>query len=88
MKNKIRKCGYARVLTLTEEHSLIGQTEYYKSVIENDPNAEFAGICADKKNGKDARHCPQLAEMIRACRRGEIDYINHEKHIPFRPKAS
>jgi DNA invertase Pin-like site-specific DNA recombinase len=57
------------------EHSLLAQTTYFKELIESDPNAEFAGIYADKKSGKDTRHRPQFTEMIKAARRGEIDYI-------------
>ncbi len=77
MKNKIRKCGYARVSTLAEEqeHSLVNQTEYYKQLIEKDDNAVFVGIYADRKSGKNTRQRPQFMEMIKAAKRGEIDYI-------------
>ena len=51
MADKIRICAYARVSTLSDEqdHSLADQTKYYKQLIENDPNAVFVGIYADKK---------------------------------------
>ncbi len=77
MKNKIRKCGYARVSTLAEEqeHSLVNQTEYYKQLIGKDNKAVFVGIYADRKSGRNTRQRPQFMEMIRAAKRGEIDYI-------------
>ena len=77
MKNKIRKCGYARVSTLAEEqeHSLINQTEYYKQLIGKDNNSIFVGIYADRKSGRNTRQRPQFMEMIKAAKRGEIDYI-------------
>lgn len=77
MKNKIRKCGYARVSTLAEEqeHSLVNQTEYYKELIASEKNSIFVGIYADRKSGKNTRQRPQFMEMIRAAKRGEIDYI-------------
>lgn len=77
MERKLKKCGYARVSTLAEEqdHSIVSQTAHFKWLIENDPAAEFVGIYADKKSGKDSRSRPQLTAMLRAARRGEIDYI-------------
>lgn len=77
METKKRKCGYARVSTLAEEqeHSLVAQTEYYRDLIQNDPNAEFVGIYADKRSGKNTRQRPQFMAMLKAARRGEIDYI-------------
>jgi DNA invertase Pin-like site-specific DNA recombinase len=77
VKNKIRKCGYARVSTLAEEqeHSLINQTEYYKQLIGKDNNSIFVGIYADRKSGRNTRQRPQFMEMIKAAKRGEIDYI-------------
>ena len=77
MKSKMRKCGYARVSTLAEEqeHSLVSQTEYYKELIENEPDSIFVGIYADRKSGKNTRQRPQFMEMIKAAKRGEIDYI-------------
>jgi site-specific DNA recombinase len=77
MTGKIRKCGYARVSTLAEEqeHSLVSQTEYYKELIENELDSIFVGIYADRKSGKNTRQRPQFMEMIRAAKRGEIDYI-------------
>lgn len=77
MKNKIRKCGYARVSSQAEEqeHSLVFQTYYYKSYIESDTKAEFVGIYADMKSGENTRRRPQFKQMIQACKRGEIDYI-------------
>ena len=77
MKAKTRKCGYARVSTLAEEqeHSLVSQTEYYKELIENEPDSIFVGIYADRKSGKNTRQRPQFMEMIKAAKRGEIDYI-------------
>jgi len=77
MKNKLRKCGYARVSTLAEEqeHSLVNQTEYYRELISKDDNAIFVGIYADRKSGRNTRQRPQFIEMIKAAKRGEIDYI-------------
>jgi DNA invertase Pin-like site-specific DNA recombinase len=76
-KKKIRKCGYARVSTKAEEqeHSLVFQTQYYKTLIESERDSEFVGIYADTRSGKTARLRKQFKAMIQACRRGEIDYI-------------
>lgn len=77
MDNRIRKCGYARVSTRAEEqeHSFVFQSNYYKGLIEDDENAEFAGIYADMKSGENSRKRPQFKAMIQAARRGEIDRI-------------
>ena len=77
MKKKIRKCGYTRVSTKAEEqeHSLVFQTHYYKTLIESERDSEFVGIYADTRSGKTARLRQQFKAMIQACRRGEIDYI-------------
>ena len=75
MADKIRICAYARVSTLSDEqdHSLAAQTKYYKELIENDPNAVFVGIYADKKR-KDVRIDP-IHGNDKGCKRGEIDRI-------------
>jgi DNA invertase Pin-like site-specific DNA recombinase len=76
-KKKIRKCGYARVSTKAEEqeHSLSFQTHYYKTLIESERDSEFVGIYADTRSGKTSRLRKQFNTMIKAVRRGEIDYI-------------
>lgn len=77
MTKKIRKCGYARVSTLAEEqeHSLTFQTHYYKTLIESERDSEFVGIYADTRSGKTSRLRKQFNAMLKAARRGEIDYI-------------
>lgn len=72
----IRTAAYCRVSTLQEiqEDSLESQTEYFKNLIEGDPNLEFAGIYADKKSGtKDDREAFQ--RMIDDALEGKIDRI-------------
>jgi DNA invertase Pin-like site-specific DNA recombinase len=77
IKRKIRKCAYARVSTLAEEqeHSLSFQTHYYKTLIESERDSEFVGIYADTRSGKTSRLRKQFNAMLKAVRRGEIDYI-------------
>lgn len=76
-KKKIRKCGYARVSTIAEEqeHSLSFQTHYYKTLIESERDSEFVGIYADTRSGKTSALRKQFNAMLKAARRGEIDYI-------------
>ena len=77
MTKKIRKCGYTRVSTLAEEqeHSLAFQTHYFKALIESERDSEFVGIYADTRSGKTSRLRKQFTAMLKAARRGEIDYI-------------
>lgn len=77
MTKKIRKCGYARVSTLAEEqeHSLAFQTHYFKTLIESERDSEFVGVYADTRSGKTSRLRKQFTAMLKAARRGEIDYI-------------
>ena len=74
---KKRVCAYARVSTLSDaqEHSLIAQTEYFKALIENNPNWEFYGVYADQKSGKDARGRKAFKEMIRQAKTKGVDLI-------------
>ena len=77
MAKKTRKCGYCRVSTKAEEqeHSLLFMTQYFKGLIESERDSVFVGIYADTRSGKTARLRKQFKAMIRACKRGEIDYI-------------
>jgi len=69
--------AYARVSTKKEEQesSIIYQSAHFQALIEKDKNAVFVSIYADKKSGKNTRQRPQFNEMLKAARRGEIDYI-------------
>lgn len=51
------------------------QTHYYKALIESEKDSEFAGIYADTRSGKTSRLRKQFTAMLKAARRGEIDYI-------------
>ena len=72
-----RVCAYARVSSASDAQgeSLENQTTYYRSLIEANPDYEFAGIFADQgiTGTKDER--PEFQRMLEAARTGKIDLI-------------
>ena len=72
-----RVCAYARVSSASDAQgeSLENQTTYYRSLIEANPDYEFAGIFADKgiTGTKDER--PEFRRMLALARAGKLDLI-------------
>jgi len=72
-----RVCAYARVLAASEAQgdSLENQTTYYRQLIENNPEYEFAGIFADygTTGAKDDRL--EFQKILALAREHKIDHI-------------
>ena len=77
-KKKLRVAAYARVSTDLEEQegSYEAQIAHYTSMIQNNPDWEFAGMFADEGiSGTQAKKRPEFLRMIAACENGEIDMV-------------
>jgi Site-specific recombinases, DNA invertase Pin homologs len=75
---KQRKCGYGRVSTGSEEQasSYEMQYQYYKEMIQANPNWEFVGVYADKGlSGTSVKKRDEFLRMIEDCKAGKIDQI-------------
>ena len=72
-----RVCAYARVSSSSDAQgeSLENQTTYYQSLIEANPDHEYAGVFADQgiTGTKDER--PEFQRMVAAARAGKLDLI-------------
>jgi len=75
MKKKV--AAYCRVSTKEElqQYSLESQKEYYKELIESNPDFIFVGIYADTASGLKKKDRVQFEKMIKDCRRKKIDII-------------
>lgn len=74
----LRVCAYCRVSTDEEDQlsSFVTQVEYYTSVIQENPNWEFAGIYADEGiSGTTIWRRTEFNRMIEKCRKRRIDLI-------------
>lgn len=74
---KQRVCAYVRVSTdsLEQEESLDNQTAYFKRLITENPQWEFAGIYADQGITGYSENRPQFQSMLADARDGKIDMI-------------
>lgn len=74
---KKRVCAYARVSTGSEKQgeSLENQITYYKKLISDNPNYEYAGIFADRGITGTVDKRPEFQKMMELCREGKIDLI-------------
>lgn len=75
---KLRVAAYARTSTDQEkqEGSFQLQKQYFKDMIEADPNLELVDIYGDfGKSGRMAENRPDFQRMIRDCEAGKIDVI-------------
>lgn len=76
-QRKKRVAAYARVSSEKDAmfHSLSAQVSYYNSLIQKNPEWEFAGIYADEAvtGTKDSRENFQL--LLEECRKGNVDMI-------------
>ena len=70
--------AYARVSLDTESlmHSLSAQVSYYSSLIQGNPEWEYAGVYADEGiTGTSADVRPRFQQMLADCEKGKIDII-------------
>ena len=77
-KEKLRVAAYARVSTDTDEQegSYEAQVKHYTTLIQNNPDWEFAGMFADDGiSGTQAKKRPEFLRMIEACEHGNVDMV-------------
>lgn len=74
---KKRVCAYARVSTGSEKQgeSLENQITYYKKLISDNQNYEYAGVFADRGITGTVDKRPEFQRMMEFCREGKIDLI-------------
>lgn len=75
--SKKRVAAYARVSVETEltNHSITAQIDYYRNLIKNRPDWEFAGIYADEGLTGTKAGRPGFQNMLKDCDDGKIDLI-------------
>ena len=77
-KPKKRVAAYARVSRQTERlmHSVSAQVSYYSSLIQNNPEWEYAGVYADSGiSGLSIAGRDEFSRMLADCDAGKIDLI-------------
>ena len=75
---KLRACAYCRVSTDAEEQegSFELQKDYFRDMIESDPNLTLVGIYGDRgKSGRYIEKRLDFQQMIKDCEDGKIDVI-------------
>jgi len=74
---KLKVAAYCRVSTKVEQQQLsLGlQEQYYRELIEQRADWEFAGIYLDVASGTSQRNRPQFNSMIESALQGKIDLI-------------
>ena len=78
MAEELKVAAYVRVSveSVQMHHSFEAQKEYYKQMIDNEPNWKFAGIYADKGiSGTRIKQRTGFCEMIKDCEAGKINKI-------------
>jgi site-specific DNA recombinase len=72
-----RVCAYARVSTGSEAQgeSLENQIQYYKNLISNNPDYEYAGVFADRGITGTTDNRPEFQRMLNLAKEGKIDLI-------------
>jgi len=91
LANKKRVAAYCRVSTLEEEQELSFETQrdYYKAMIESNPDFYLVEIYGDHgKSGLNASGRPDFQRMIRDCKNGRIDHIYTKSVSRFARNAS
>ena len=77
LQRKKRVAAYARVSSGKDAmlHSLSAQVDYYRGLIQSDPNWEFAGVYSDEAitGTKEAR--ADFQRLLDDCRAGKIDMV-------------
>ena len=74
---KSRVAAYCRVSKggLEPEHSLQAQADYYKEMIESNPQYRLVGIYAEIASGLQIKKRKQFQKLLRDCRNRKIDLI-------------
>lgn len=78
VKNKKRVAAYARVSMETDMllHSLSAQISYYSSIIQKNPEWEYAGVYADEGiTGTSTIHRNEFNRLVADCEAGKIDMV-------------
>ena len=78
LRERKRVAAYARVSMQTERmhHSLSAQISYYSSLIQNNPEWEYAGVYADGfVSGTKTVKRDEFRRMLADCENGKIDII-------------
>lgn len=78
IKAKLRVAAYARVSVNAEgpHHSLSAQVSYYNSLIQSNPEWEYAGVYADEGiSGTSTRNRDEFNRLIADCEKGKIDMV-------------
>lgn len=78
IKTKLKVAAYARVSVETEMllHSLSAQVSYYSSLIQKNPEWEYAGVYADEGiTGTNTLHRDEFNRLVADCEAGKIDMV-------------
>ena len=78
IKTKLKVAAYARVSVETEMlmHSLSAQVSYYSSLIQKNPEWEYAGVYADEGiTGTSTLHRDEFNRLVADCEAGKIDMV-------------
>ena len=78
IKKKKKVAAYARISMESERmnHSLSAQISYYNSMIQKNPEWEYAGVFADDGiSGTGIAKRDEFKRMLKAAENGEIDII-------------
>jgi len=86
IKRKKKVAAYARISMETERmnHSLSAQISYYSSLIQRNPDWEYAGVFADDGiSGTGIAKRGEFLRMIEAAENGKIDIILTNIKTPY-----
>lgn len=77
LPKKKRVAAYARVSSGKDAmlHSLAAQTSYYSSLIQSNPEWEYAGVYADEALTGTKADRPEFQRLLADCRVGKIDIV-------------
>ena len=77
MQTRKRVVAYARVSSGKDEmlHSLTAQVEYYRNLIQSNPNWQYSGVYADEAYTGTKGDRPEFTQLLSACRTGKLDMI-------------
>lgn len=78
VEKKLKVAAYARVSVETEAllHSLSTQVSYYSSLIQKNPEWEYAGVYADQGiTGTSTAHRDEFKRLVVDCEAGKIDMV-------------
>lgn len=74
-KALLRVAAYARVSDESECESLVSQVQYYNTLIQGNPDWQFAGIFSDEGISGTTKRRPGFQAMLDACRAGKVDIV-------------